>query len=102
MDNNEVLDHLLKVESEAAALVGNAQTEADRRVEEAEKERRAAYDEYYHRESERLESELKKSKELTQRQYQEELDAYKQKISSLSIEMDRFSVLLDKFIAEDA
>ena len=101
MDNNEVLDHLLKIESEAAALVNSAQAEADRRVTVAEKEKRAVYDEHYRMEIERLEGEFQKLKKLTQQQYQEELEAYKQKISSAGVDMDRFSVLLDKFVAEE-
>ena len=102
MDNNDVLGHLLKIESEAAALVSDAQAEADRRVAEAEKINRAAYDERYRAENDRLESEFEKSKELTQQQYREELEAYKQKISSVYVDVDRFSVLLDKFIKEEA
>ena len=102
MDNNEVLAHLLKIESEAAKLVDNAQAEADRRVAEAEKEKRAAYDVRYRIESERLENEFQKSKEVAQQRYLDEMEAYKQKISSTGVNKDRFSVLLDKFVLEEA
>lgn len=101
MDNNEVLEHLLKIESEAAALVDNAQAEADKRVAEADRQNRAIYDERYRAGSERLESEFLKTKDQIQQQYGEELNAYIQKISSVKVDADRFSGLLDRLIAEE-
>ena len=101
MDNEEVLGHLLKIESEASALVNDTQAEADRRVLEAEKQSHAAFDERYHRESERLESEYNAFKEKTQQQYQTELNAYKEKIASIDVDVNRFSALLDKFVMEE-
>ena len=98
MDNNEVLDHLLKIEADAAALVDSAQAEADKRVAQAEKENRAAFDERYRVESERLEGELHKAKERARRQYREELEAYTEKISSVHADTDRFCALLDKLV----
>jgi len=100
MDNDEVLGHLLKIESEASALVNDAQAEADRRVLEAEKQNHAAFDERYHRENERLESEYNAFREKVQGQYQAELDAYKEKISSIEVNVNRFSALLDKLVME--
>ena len=100
MDNNEVLDHLLKIESEAAALVENAQAEADRRMVEAEKENRAIHDERYRMEGERLEGELLRAKEQARQQYREGLEAYTEKISSIHVDMDRFSALLDRLVME--
>jgi vacuolar-type H+-ATPase subunit H len=101
MDNTEVLGHLLKIESEAALLVDEAQAEADKRIAEAERQNRAAYDERYRMEFERLENELLKSKELARQHYREELDAYIEKISSVNADTGRFSILLDKYISED-
>jgi phage host-nuclease inhibitor protein Gam len=98
MDNNEVLGHLLKIESEAAKLVIEAQAEADRRITEAEKHNRAVYEEQYRRECERLECELNKSKELVREQYRKELEFYKEEISSIHVDIDRFSALLDKLV----
>jgi vacuolar-type H+-ATPase subunit H len=47
MDDEDIVGHLLKIESEAAALVLDAQAEADRRLAEAEKRSRAAYEQQY-------------------------------------------------------
>jgi vacuolar-type H+-ATPase subunit H len=101
MDNTEVLGHLLKIETEAAALVDTAQAEADRRVAEAEKQNRTVYDERFHAESERLEREFLQSKEKSRQRYREELEAYKNSIAAVTVDNERFSSLLDKFLAED-
>jgi vacuolar-type H+-ATPase subunit H len=98
MDNNEVLDHLLKIESEAAALVNDAQAEADRRMTEAEKQNRAAYDSRFREESESLEKGFLQAKEQARQRYQEELETYKAKISSVHVDNDRFSALLDSLV----
>ena len=98
MDNDEVLGHLLQIESEAAALVNDAQTEADRRIAEAEKQNRASYEEHYQTELKRLENEFQKYKEQIRRQYHEEIDAYREKISSINVDTKTFSALLDRLI----
>jgi len=99
MDNDEVLDHLLKIESEASALVNDAQAEADRRILEAEKQNHAAFEERYCKESERLEREFQAIKEKTRQQYQAELEAYHKKIACANPDTNRFSSLLDKLVA---
>jgi len=98
MDNKEVIDHLLKIESDAAALVNDAQAEADRRITESEKENRAAFDKRFLEENQRLEKEFLQAKELAQQQYQKELETYKEKISSIPVNNDRFSSLLDSLV----
>lgn len=102
MNNDEVLGHLLKIESEAAVLVDDAQAEADRRILEAKKQDHAAYEEHYRRESERLENEFQTGKKEAQRQYQAELDAYIAKIASFETDTDRFSALLNRFVTEES
>ena len=101
MDTTEVLGHLLKIESEAAALVDEAQAEADRRVAEADRQNRAVYDERYRSESERLEREFLNSRETARQRYREELEAYKNAISSVTVNTELFSSLLDTFLAEE-
>jgi len=98
MDNNEVLDHLLKIEAEAAALVNEAQAEADKRIMEADKQNRAAYDKRFVEENQRLEKGFLQSKELAREQFRKELEAYKEEISSVHVNNDRFSSLLDSLV----
>jgi F0F1-type ATP synthase membrane subunit b/b' len=101
MDNKEVLGHLLEIESEASALVNEAQAEADRRILEVEKQNHAAYEERYSGESKRLEREFNTVKENARQQYQTELEAYREEISSIHVDVNRFATLLDKFITEE-
>lgn len=98
MDNDEVLGHLLTIESEASALVKDAQAEADRRMLEAERRNHAAFEERYQQESAKLENEFIATKEHARQRYQAELDAYREEISSISVDVNRFSVLLDKLV----
>jgi len=98
MDNKEVIDHLLKIESEAAALVNDAQAEADKRVTEAEKQNRAAYEKRLREENERLEKGFLESKEQARQEYKKELETYTEKISSVPVNNDRFSALLDSLV----
>ena len=98
MDNSEVLGHLLKIEYEADALVNDAQAEADRRMTEAEKLNRTAYDERLHAETEKLEKEFQIAKDSIRQLYQEELEAYMENISSVKADAGRFSALLDRFV----
>jgi vacuolar-type H+-ATPase subunit H len=98
MDNNEVLDHLLKIEAEATELVNKAQAEADNRITEAEKQNRAAYDKRFVEENQRLEQGFLQTKELAREQFRKELETYKEKISSIPVNNDRFSSLLDSLV----
>ena len=100
MDNDEVLGHLLKIESEAEALVNDAQAEADKRITEAEQQSHARYEKQYRQESERLESELQQSKERSRQHYQEELDACNAKIAAIPVDTNNFSALLNRFVTE--
>ena len=102
MDNDEVLGHLLKIESEAAALVNDAQEEADKRTAEAEQQGRVLYEERYHQESERLENELQQSKERIRQHYQKELEACNEKIAAIPVDANSFSALLNRFVTEDS
>ena len=98
MHDDEVLGHLLEIEAEAAALVDDAQAEADRRIMEAEKQNRSAYEARYREESKRLDTVLQKTRESAQQRYQEEIEAYKEKNALIDADIDRFSALLNSFI----
>ncbi|MDR0494136.1 MAG: hypothetical protein LBG95_00700 [Treponema sp.] len=102
MDNNEILGHLLKIESEAAALVEDAQEEADKRLLEADRQNHSAYEERYRKENERLENELSAKKDEARRRYQAELESYIAEISSVPVDNKRFSALLDRLVTEEA
>ena len=98
MHNDEVLSHLLEIESEAAALVDDAEAEAERRITGSEKQNRAAYEERYRETSKKLAEELQKTKERAREQYQERLETYKEKVAAINGDTARFSALLNGLI----
>jgi phage host-nuclease inhibitor protein Gam len=102
LDDNKTLGHLLQIESAAAALVNEAQAEADRRLADGEQRNRADYEARYRAESEKLEAEYKTEKEKIQEHYRRELEAYREELDSLEINTERFCACLDGLLAEEA
>ena len=99
MNDEEILGHLLKIEAEAAALVHDAQAEADRRVDEGEKQNRAAYDQRYRAEAERLEAEYQQEKEHVNSRYQQELAACRARLNAIQGDTGRFAASLEALLA---
>ena len=98
MANSNALEHLLKTEAQAAALVNDAQEEADRRIQENDEKNRIIFEERYKDEVDKrrllLDNEKVKIKEL----YQKELDDYKNEISRVTVNNEKFSVLMNNLI----
>jgi regulator of protease activity HflC (stomatin/prohibitin superfamily) len=93
--DRDVLRRLLKVESEAAALVDEAQAEADRRIAEGEKESRSRYEARYGREAERLDGDYAKTILAIKEQYQNQLDAYRESLNAMPVRKDVFFALAE-------
>jgi vacuolar-type H+-ATPase subunit H len=102
VNDDNALGHLLQIEAEAVALVNDAQAEADRRIAEAEKQNRVAYDERYRAEAEKLEAEYQKEKDTVKDLYNKEIEAYSEKLSAITTNVDRFSALLNELLAGEA
>jgi regulator of protease activity HflC (stomatin/prohibitin superfamily) len=96
MDSDTVLQHLLKVESQAASLVDEAQAEADRRVAEGEKEGRARYDERYGREAAKLNGEYEAAARAVKADYTRQLDAYRDSLAAMPVHGAAFSALAER------
>ena len=99
MDNENTLDHLLKIEAEAAALVEGAQAEAEKRIHEYEEKNRALFEELFRMEVEMRETFLKNEIEKTRIQYQQTLEIYKKEISGVNVYEKQFASLLNEFLA---
>jgi vacuolar-type H+-ATPase subunit H len=99
MENKNTLDHLLKIEAEAAALVNDAQTEADRRIRENEEKNRAAHEERFKVEVKAREEALTKEEEEFRKQYRDALEKYRGEISGVNVDVPRFSALFNEFLA---
>lgn len=100
MENVNTLDHLLKIEAKAAALVNDAQEEADRRIHESEEKNHTAYEDRFKVEIQMLEAMVQKNREKTKKQYKEALDNYRKEISGVNVNMERFSALLNDYLAK--
>jgi vacuolar-type H+-ATPase subunit H len=100
MDNDNTLEHLLKIEAEAAALVNDAQAEADRRIHENEEKNRKIYEERFKTEAQTRESALVKEKEKLKEQYQRTLEEYRNGISNAKTDMEKFSELFNRYVAD--
>jgi regulator of protease activity HflC (stomatin/prohibitin superfamily) len=102
MDEQNVLRHLLGVEAEAAALVDEAQAEADRRVAEGEKRCRLRFDEEYGKKTAELDAGYEKAAAAFHQDYRRELDEYRGGFSALSPDQGRFAALVEEYLGAEA
>jgi vacuolar-type H+-ATPase subunit H len=98
MDDHEVLQHLLNLESKAATLVNDAQVEADRRVTSGEQQNRAHYDEVYSAEVAELEASYSQNIARVKEDYRRQLDGYLEGLRSLPLDKAAFSSLAEKLL----
>ena len=98
MDDHEVLQHLLNLESEAATLVTDAQTEADRRVAEGEKRNRARYDEIYSAEVAALEASYSRDIGIVREDYRKQMEDYLEGLKSIPLDVNAFSSLAEEIL----
>jgi len=102
MDDHEILQHLLSLENEAAALVDDAQAEADRRVSEGEKINRSRYEETYAREVEALEISYVQKIDAIKEGYRKQLDEYGNNLRTMPSNPDAFCSLAEKLLVNAA
>ncbi|MDR0553912.1 MAG: hypothetical protein LBG76_03815 [Treponema sp.] len=100
MDEQDVLRHLLEVEASAAALVRDAQAEADRRLTENEKICRTAYEERYGQEAAALNARFEEQVARSRADYDAQLDTYRQRLNAIPVDTGSFCRLLDRFLGE--
>jgi flavin-dependent dehydrogenase len=101
VEDSDVLRHLLKVESEAAALAGEAAQEAEKRIASAEKQNRLKYDEAYTKEAAALEEKYRADIEGVKKAYQKELDDFAQSLGNMKTDADGFSALLEQLLFQN-
>jgi hypothetical protein len=96
--DRDILQRLLKVESDAAVLVDDAQAEADRRIVEGEKESRARYDERYNQEAARLDGDYARTIQAAKEDYRKQLDAYRESLNGMPVRKDDFFALVERLL----
>ena len=100
MDDHEILQHLLDLENKVAALVTDAQAEADSRVAEGERQNRARHDETYAKEVEALDLNYTQSLASIKENYQKQLADYRETLIKVTVNETAFSSLAEKYIFE--
>jgi vacuolar-type H+-ATPase subunit H len=98
MDDRDLLQHLLEIESEASALVEDAQTEADRRIKEAEEQNRASYDERFRGLAEQLDREYVGELSQVRAEYRQTLDAYRAGLEAMPVTTAAFRTLASSLL----
>ena len=98
MEDHDVLQHLLNLDAKAAALVNDAQAEADRRIAEGEKQNRVRYDEIYTREAEALEASFTRNIAEVKEDYRKQLDLYREHLVTMPQNISAFSSLAEKLM----
>ncbi len=93
MEESDVLQHLLGVETQAASLAAEAQVEADRRVSERERRARELYGEAYGKRVAALDAEYRREEAAMAAEYRRSLDRYREDLSRIPIDEERFSSL---------
>jgi hypothetical protein len=97
----DVLQHLLEIEAQAAALVDDAQAEADKRIKASEERNRERYEEEYRRRVEQLETGYREKIGAAKTEYQTKLDAYRKSLDAIPLHFDDFSCLAEKLLFGD-
>jgi F0F1-type ATP synthase membrane subunit b/b' len=100
-ENGNVLEHLLRVEAEASALVDGAQAEADRRTAQSEKQNRARYEERYSREAAEMEAAYGNEVGNIRKRYEEQLAAYRESLTAITADRNGFKDMVESFLKED-
>jgi vacuolar-type H+-ATPase subunit H len=100
--DEDVLRHLLLMEADAAALVEDAQTEADRRIAEGENRARARYDERYAAAAAKQEDRYQAELAGVNGEFQSRLEEYRQSLLSLALHGDDFNALVDELLRRRA
>ena len=101
MDDSDILQHLLEIEGQAAALVDDAQAEADRRIKEAEEQNRLVYEEAYQKLTVELEAEYQKEMDKAKAEYEQSLDEYRKSLDLMPKQNEAFSALVFSLLGEE-
>ena len=84
MNETDVIGHLIQIESEAAEMLLNAQTEVDQRITESKQKADNLYKEKYEQLIAELEQNLNQEKNKIDEQIQIKFDSYKEKITTIT------------------
>lgn len=98
---SDVIKHLLGLEQEAASLLSEAQSAADKRISESRAAAEEAYKKQYSELLANADVELKSECDKISKNHENSFAAYRDRISASGKDVTAFNALLDKlFFAE--
>ncbi|MDR3301749.1 MAG: hypothetical protein LBT01_04365 [Spirochaetaceae bacterium] len=100
MDEQQILNHLFDLEKNAAAIVDEANTEANKRINDHETACRNAYESQYAKEYAALEDAYKGQIAALDADYQQKLDDYKGSLQGAALDKAAFFTLAKKLLCE--
>ena len=98
MDKQEILQHLLDMEAQAADLVDDAQKKSDKRISEGEHQNITCYEEVYAREVQALEGAYAENLVAAKDDYRKQLEEYRESLKAMPLNVAAFSALAEKLI----
>jgi vacuolar-type H+-ATPase subunit H len=100
MSEIDVIGHLMDVESQASALIFEAQTVAEKNISEARSKAESLYKERYENLIKEFESNYTESTNKVLQENRKAFEEYQQQIQSLSQDVKSFNELLDSLLFE--
>ena len=98
MEDPGILQHLLEIEARAAALVDDAQAEADRRIKAGEEARRVRCEEQYQALLASLEENYRRESAAARTEYEAILEGWRQSLDRLPLDQRAFAELASSFL----
>lgn len=98
MTETDIIGHLIQIESEAANMLLDAQTEVDRRITEAKQKADNLYKEKYENLIKELDTQFEAKKNQVLKDCNIIIDDYKEKVLSSNQDKRAFNLYLDSII----
>lgn len=97
---NDVFDHLLDIENQAADLLLNAQTEADKRLSDARNVAEDDYKKQYEALVAELEADFHKTMERMDLEHVADIDSFQKEICNFAQDIHSFNTFLHDLLFE--
>ena len=98
IDDKDVLEHILRLEARAAALVDEAKKEADRRIAENEKINREKHEAAYGEKAALLEERYNAEINALRDEYSKTLVKYREELASHSVNTAAFNAMAETLL----
>jgi F0F1-type ATP synthase membrane subunit b/b' len=98
MTNDDILNHLVGIEAQAAKVVQDATASANRRIAESEQAFQQDYNKRHEEGVAQIEADFKAKNEELETDYRKQLDEYRTKIDAQTHDVDAFKKLFSGYL----